>query len=231
MSLVLIVEDDPAILRGLNDSLRMERYDVLTATDGETGYRLAGEKKPDLLILDLMLPNMSGLDVCRKLRADGFAASILMLTARGEEADRVHGLDLGADDYVTKPFSIRELLARVRALLRRTEKSETLPDEIRFADVVVDFRRFEARRAGTAVEMTRKEFGVLRLLAAKPGEVVSRDDLLNAVWGYENYPSTRTVDVHIATLRAKLEKDPADPRHLITVHGVGYKLTIGGGAS
>jgi DNA-binding response OmpR family regulator len=231
MSLVLIVEDDPAILRGLNDSLRMERYDVLTATDGETGYGLAGERKPDLLILDLMLPNMSGLDVCRKLRADGFSAPILMLTARGEESDRVHGLDLGADDYVTKPFSIRELLARVRALLRRTEKPEALPDEIRFDDVVVDFRRFEARRGGAVVEMTRKEFGVLRLLAAKPGEVVNRDDLLNGVWGYENYPSTRTVDVHIATLRAKLEKDPADPRHLITVHGVGYKLVIGGDAS
>src|SRR5499433_3955879 len=148
MSVVLIVEDDSAILRGLKDILRFERYDVLTATDGETGYRVALEKKLDLLILDLMLPNMSGLEVCRKLRAGGFRTPILTLTARGEEADRVLGLDLGADDYVTKPFSVRELLARVRALLRRNEKPDELPDEIRFNDVVVDFRRFEAHRCG-----------------------------------------------------------------------------------
>lgn len=227
MSLILIVEDDPAILRGLHDSLRIDGYDVLTANDGEAGYRLAREKKPDLLILDLMLPNMSGFEICRKLRVEGFGAPILMLTARGEEADRVHGLDLGADDYVTKPFSIRELLARVRALLRRTGKSaitETLPDALRFDDVIVDFLRFEVTRGSVAVELTPKEFGVLRLLAARPGQVVSRDDLLNEVWGYDSYPSTRTVDTHIATLRAKLEKDPAAPRHLITVHGVGYKL-------
>jgi len=226
MSVVLIVEDDSAILRGLKDILRFERYDVLTATDGETGYRVALEKKLDLLILDLMLPNMSGLEVCRKLRAGGFRTPILMLTARGEEADRVLGLDLGADDYVTKPFSVRELLARVRALIRRMQSPETQPNELRFDDVVVDFRRFEALKHGASVEMTRKEFGVLRLLAAKAGEVVTRNDLLNGVWGYESYPTTRTVDTHIASLRAKLEEDPAAPRRLITVHGVGYKLIL-----
>jgi DNA-binding response OmpR family regulator len=226
MSVVLIVEDDSAILRGLKDILRFERYDVLTATDGETGYRVALEKKLDLLILDLMLPNMSGLEVCRKLRADGFRTPILMLTARGEEADRVLGLDLGADDYVTKPFSVRELLARVRALIRRTQSPETQPNELRFDNVVVDFRRFEALKHGASVEMTRKEFGVLRLLAAKAGEVVTRNDLLNGVWGYESYPTTRTVDTHIASLRAKLEEDPSTPRRLITVHGVGYKLIL-----
>jgi DNA-binding response OmpR family regulator len=226
MSLVLIVEDDPAILRGLNDNLRMQRHDVLATSDGADGYRLASERKPDLVILDVMLPNMSGLEICKKLRADGFSAPILMLTARGEESDRVLGLDLGADDYVTKPFSIRELLARVRAHLRRTQTGETLPDEIRFDDVIVDFRRFEARKRGTSLELTRKEFGVLRLLASKAGEVVTRDDLLNDVWGYESFPTTRTVDQHIASLRSKLEEDATTPRRLITVHGVGYKLTV-----
>ena len=228
MSVVLVVEDDPAILQGLQESLRMERYDVLSASDGATGYRLAQEKKPDLVILDLMLPKMGGFEVCRKLRSEQFTAPILMLTARGEESDRVLGLDLGADDYVTKPFSVRELLARVRALLRRAtdDKSEKLPDELRFDDVVVDFRRCEALKGSAAVELTRKEFGVLRLLASKAGEVVSRDDLLNGVWGYESYPNTRTVDVHIALLRSKLEDNPSAPRRLITVHGMGYKLVI-----
>jgi DNA-binding response OmpR family regulator len=229
MSLVLVVEDDPAILEGLQASLRVERHDVLTASDGQTGYRLAREKKPDLVILDLMLPKMGGFEICRKLRAEKFTAPILMLTARGDETDRVLGLDLGADDYVTKPFSVRELLARVRALLRRAsgeDKAERLPDELRFDDVVVDFRRCEAIKHGAAVEMTRKEFGVLRLLAARCGEVVSRDDLLNGVWGFDNYPNTRTVDVHIALLRSKLEDNPSTPRRLITVHGMGYKLVI-----
>jgi DNA-binding response OmpR family regulator len=229
MSLVLIVEDDRAILEGLQESLRMERYDVISASDGDTGFRLAREKKPDLIILDLMLPKMGGFEICRKLRAEAFTAPILMLTARSEESDRVLGLDLGADDYVTKPFSVRELLARVRALLRRAsgeDKGEKLPDELRFDDVVVDFRRCEALKGGNAVELTRKEFGVLRLLAAKAGEVLSRDDLLNAVWGYESYPNTRTVDVHIALLRSKLEDNPSAPRRLVTVHGIGYKFVI-----
>jgi DNA-binding response OmpR family regulator len=226
MSVVLIVEDDPAILRGLILSLRVERYDVITASDGETGYRLACEKKPDLLILDLMLPGMGGFEICRKLRAGGFSAPILMLTARGEEADRVLGLDLGADDYITKPFSIKELVARVRAHLRRSQGTDNLPSELRFDDVVVDFRSYEALKHGMAVELTRKEFGVLRMLAARAGEVVKRDDLLSGVWGYESFSGTRTVDNHILSLRAKLEVDPAVPRRLITVHGVGYKLTI-----
>jgi DNA-binding response OmpR family regulator len=199
---------------------------VLCASDGETGYQLAQAKKPDLVILDVTLPRMGGFEICRKLRAERFTAPILMLTARGEESDRVLGLDLGADDYVTKPFSVRELLARVRALLRRQEKTETLPDEVRFDDVVVDFRRCEVTKQGESVDLTRKEFGVLRLLAAKAGEVVSRDNLLNEVWGYESYPNTRTVDVHIALLRSKLEIKPGSPRRLITVHGMGYKLVI-----
>jgi DNA-binding response OmpR family regulator len=224
MSRILVVEDDPAILRGLADNLKFESHEVLTATDGETGYRLLREKKPDLIILDLMLPKLSGYEICRKLRSEGLTTPILMLTARGEEADRILGLDLGADDYVTKPFSVRELMARVRALLRRAHPPKALPDELRFDDVVVDFRRYEARKGRKTLEMTRKEFGVLRLLAARAGEVVTRDDLLNEVWGYENYPTTRTVDNHIALLRSKLEQDPSQPQHLLTVHGVGYKF-------
>lgn len=226
MSLVLIVEDDSAILRGLTDNLRRERHDVLTAADGDAGYQLALEKKPDLVILDLMLPGMSGLEVCRKLRADRFMAPIIMLTARGEESDRVLGLDLGADDYVTKPFSIRELLARVRAFLRRTQVSEALPDEVRLGEIVVDFRRYQALKRGKSIDLTRKEFAVLRMLAGKAGEAVTRENLLTEVWGFDSFPTTRTVDTHIGSLRAKLEANPAQPRWLITIHGVGYKLMI-----
>jgi len=227
MSRILVVEDDPAILRGLADNLTFESYEVLTAGDGEAAYRLLCEKKPDLLILDLMLPRMSGYELCRKARSEGITTPILMLTARGEEADRVLGLDLGADDYMTKPFSVRELLARVRALLRRTAgPSKALPDDLRVDDLVVDFRRYEAHKGKKTLEMTRKEFGLLRLLAARAGEVVSREELLNEVWGYENYPSTRTVDNHVASLRSKIEEDAAQPRRLLTVHGVGYKLVL-----
>jgi DNA-binding response OmpR family regulator len=224
MSRILVIEDDPAILRGLADNLRFEAYQVLTAADGATGYRLLQEQRPDLLILDLMLPGLSGYEVCRKARGAGLQIPILMLTARGEEGDRVLGLDLGADDYVTKPFSIRELLARVRALLRRTQRQEASLTELRFGNVVIDFRRYEARKGDRPLEMTRKEFGVLRLLAERAGAVVTRDELLNEVWGYDNYPTTRTVDNHLVTLRAKLEDNPTEPRHLLTVHGVGYKL-------
>jgi DNA-binding response OmpR family regulator len=228
MTMILAVEDDPAILRGLSDNLRFEGYEVITASDGETGYNLQRERKPDLIVLDLMLPRMSGFEFCRKLRGEGIQTPILMLTARSEEPDRVLGLDLGADDYVTKPFSVRELMARVRALLRRSQPgkdgTDALPDEVRFGGVEIDFRKYEARRNGSPVEMTRKEFATLRFLASRAGEVVTRDDLLNEVWGYESYPSSRTVDNHVAGLRAKLERDSSQPEHIKTVHGVGYKF-------
>lgn len=223
MSRILVVEDDPAILRGLADNLEFESYEVLTASDGELACRLIREHNPDLIILDLMLPRLSGYEVCRKVRSEGVMTPIVMLTARGEEGDRVLGLDLGADDYISKPFSVRELLARVRAILRRAQASPNAPDELRFDDVVIDFRRYEARKGDQAIEMTRKEFGVLRFLAARAGAVVSRDELLNEVWGYEATPTTRTVDNHIASLRAKIEAAPSQPRHLLTIHGVGYK--------
>jgi DNA-binding response OmpR family regulator len=223
MTKVLVVEDDPAILRGLADNLRFEGYTVLTAADGESGYQLQQRENPDLIVLDLMLPRISGLDLCRRLRADGIQVPILMLTARSEEADRIIGFDTGADDYVTKPFSLGELMARIRAILRRTSRAERL-EALRFADVEVDFKRYIALRHGKPVDMTRKEFATLRYLVARSGEVVTRDELLNEVWGYESYPVSRTVDNHIAALRAKLESDPAHPAHIRTVHGVGYKF-------
>jgi DNA-binding response OmpR family regulator len=224
MTKVLVVEDDLAILRGLADNLRFEGYDVQTAVDGEEAYRAQRLYKPDLIVLDLMLPRMSGLELCKKLRAEGLHTPILMLTARSEESDRVLGLDIGADDYMTKPFSIRELAARIRAVLRRTQSASTLPDELQFGQIEVNFKRYEVRRRGKPVEMTRKEFAILRLLAARAGEVVTREQLLDEVWGYDAYPISRTVDNHVAALRAKLETNPAVPEHILTVHGVGYKF-------
>jgi len=226
MSRIIVIEDDRAILRGLKDNLEFESYEVLTATDGEQGYRLIREHHPDLIVLDLMIPRMDGYELCRKVRSEGMTVPILMLTARSEEMDRVHGLDIGADDYVTKPFSVPELLARIRAILRRAQPPTALPENLRFDDVFVDFTCFDARKAGQGLKLSRKEFGVLRLLAARAGQVVTRNELLDQVWGHECYPTTRTVDNHIASLRSKLEDDPSKPRHLITVHGVGYKLVL-----
>lgn len=227
MSRILVIEDDPAILRGLADSLRRESYEVLSAADGEAGYALVLERHPDLVILDLMLPKFSGYEVCRRMRAQGFATPFLMLTARGEEGDRVLGLDLGADDYVTKPFSLRELLARVRALLRRAQPVRSLIDELRVNGVAVDFRKYEATAHGRPLDLTRREFQLLRVLASRPGEVITRSELLDQVWGLDDYPTTRTVDTHIAGLRAKIERDPANPEHLLTMRGVGYKWVSG----
>ena len=226
MSRIIVIEDDLAILRGLRDNLEYESYEVYTATDGEQGYRLIQKHHPHLIVLDLMIPRMSGYELCRKVRSEGIATPILMLTARSEEADRVRGLDLGADDYVTKPFSVPELLARIRAILRRVKPPTALPGSLHFNDVSVDFKRFEARKAKEVLKLSRKEFGVLRLLAARAGHVVTRNELLDEVWGHESYPTTRTVDNHIASLRSKLEDDSSKPRHLITVHGVGYKLVL-----
>ena len=226
MKRILIIEDDQAILRGLKDNLEFESYEILTAVDGKEGYERARNEDPDLIVLDLMLPRMNGYEICQQLRSEGRNTPILILTARGEEGERIRGLDLGADDYVTKPFSVPELLARVRAILRRTEGSGALikVNQLQFDDVFVDFNRFEARNGDQELKLSRKEFGVLRLLAEREGEVVTRDELLDQVWGYDQYPTTRTVDNHIASLRAKLEQNPSEPRRLLTVHGVGYKL-------
>jgi DNA-binding response OmpR family regulator len=224
MTKVLVVEDDPGILRTVADNLRFEHYEVVTATDGETAYALRQAERPDLIVLDLMLPRMSGLELCRKLRMDDVHVPVLMLTARGEEADRIRGLDTGGDDYVTKPFSVPELMARVRALLRRTSSAPGVPETLAFGQAEVDFERYAARHGGRSVEMTRKEFALLRFLASRKNTVVTRDEILNKVWGFDSYPVTRTVDNHIAGLRAKLETNPSEPAHIQTVHGVGYRF-------
>lgn len=224
MSRILVIEDDVAILRGVKDNLSHDGYEVLTATEGETGYRLIQEEDPDLVILDLMLPRMNGYELCRRLRSEGIDTPVLMLTARSEEMDRVLGLDLGADDYVTKPFSVPELLARIRAILRRMQNRTELPEKLNFGDVEIDFLRYEAHKQGIDIQLSRKEFGLLRLLAARAGEVVTREELLDEVWGYDRYPTTRTIDNHVASLRAKLEDKAANPEHLLTVHGVGYRF-------
>jgi DNA-binding response OmpR family regulator len=221
---ILIVEDEPAMVAGLRDNFEYEGYDVISAADGVQGLDRALAEHPDLVVLDVMMPRMSGLDVCKQLKAKRPSLPIIMLTARGQEIDKVVGLELGADDYVTKPFSIRELMARVKAVLRRVSPSSTPPEVYRFSDVEVNVRSNEVRRAGEPVELSAKEFALLTYFVAHPAETLSRDRLLDAVWGYESYPNTRTVDTHILHLRQKLESNPEEPRLFLTVHGSGYKF-------
>jgi DNA-binding response OmpR family regulator len=221
---VLIVEDDDSMAVALRDGFAYEGFAVTLARDGEAGLRQASTGSPDLLVLDVMLPKMSGLDVCRKLRAEGNRVPIIMLTARGQEIDKVLGLKLGADDYITKPFSFMELMARVEALLRRAGAGQTAPDACSFGDVSVNFRKLEATKKGRAIELSQREFQLLQFLVAHRGEVVARERLLDAVWGYESIPFTRTVDMHVAKLRKKLEDHPGDPRFIVTVHRAGYKF-------
>jgi DNA-binding response OmpR family regulator len=220
---ILIVEDEPAMVAGLRDNFEYEGYDVISATDGVEGLDRALADSPDLVVLDVMMPRMSGLDVCKQLKVKKPSLPIIMLTARGQEIDKVVGLELGADDYVTKPFSIRELMARVKAVLRRVSP-QTPEDVYRFSDVEVNVRSNEVLRNGNRVELSAKEFALLAYFVAHPAETLSRDRLLDAVWGYENYPNTRTVDTHIVHLRQKLEPNPEEPRFILTVHGTGYKF-------
>jgi DNA-binding response OmpR family regulator len=221
---ILIVEDEPAMVQGLRDNFEYEGYEVLSAADGAEGLELALRENPDLVVLDVMMPKMSGLDVCKQLKAKKPAMPIIMLTARGQEIDKVVGLELGADDYVTKPFSIRELMARVKAVLRRVSPQSMSAEVYRFSDVEVNVRSNEVLRSGRPVELSAKEFALLAYFVAHPAETLSRDRLLDAVWGYENYPNTRTVDAHIVHLRQKLEPNPLEPRFILTVHGSGYKF-------
>jgi DNA-binding response OmpR family regulator len=221
---ILIVEDDPAMVAGLRDNFEYEGYEVISASDGVEGLERALADEPDLVVLDVMMPRMSGLDVCKQLKAKRPQVPIIMLTARGQEIDKVVGLELGADDYVTKPFSVRELMARVKAVLRRVSPQAQAPEVYRFSDVEVNIRSHEVRRAGKPVELSAKEFALLAYFISHPAETLSRDRLLDAVWGYENYPNTRTVDTHIVHLRQKLEANPEEPRFILTVHGSGYKF-------
>jgi DNA-binding response OmpR family regulator len=225
MRKVLIVEDDQAMAVALRDGFTYEGYAVHVARDGAAGLRMAEERSHDLVILDVMLPRMSGLDVCRQLRTAGNDTPIIMLTARGQEIDKVLGLKTGADDYVTKPFSFLELMARVEAVLRRTSKSLETVEQASFGDIEMNFKTFEASKGGRALELSPREFKMMKYFVEHRGEVVTRDQLLDHVWGYEGLPLTRTVDMHIAKLRQKIEDTPSDPHHVITVHRVGYKFT------
>jgi DNA-binding response OmpR family regulator len=227
MAKILIVEDDRAILLGLKENLAYEGHTVMEVPRGDQALDKLAAAKPDLLILDIMLPGISGFEVCRRIRKDDQRLPILMLTARSEEVDKIMGLDLGADDYLTKPFSVSELLARVRALLRRAQLPEepALPETLEFGDMGLDFVRYIATRGGEPVHLTAKEFALIRYLAAHEGEALRRDILLDRIWGEDAYPTNRTVDTHILSLRNKLEPDPSRPRYLLTVHGVGYKFT------
>jgi DNA-binding response OmpR family regulator len=224
---VLIVEDDQAMAVALRDGFEYEGYTVQVARDGAVGLKLASDRDLDLIVLDVMLPKMSGFDVCKQLRSAGNETPIIMLTARGQEIDKVVGLKIGADDYVTKPFSFMELMARVEALIRRsTRKPEQSVDEFKFGDVMVNFKRFEVSKAGQPIEMSPREFNILKYFIEHRGEVITRDQLLDSVWGYGSFPLTRTVDMHIAKLRQKIEDTPHDPKFVITVHRVGYKFVV-----
>lgn len=225
MKRILIVEDEESMSVALRYGFESHGFAVETAGSGREGLRLAMEKGFDLMILDVMLPQMSGLDVARELRATERDIPIIMLTARGQEIDKVMGLRTGADDYVTKPFSFMELLARVEAVLRRSGQAETSGrDTYEFSDVVLDFRRLEAWKGGRPLELTPREFRILEYFIEHRGELVTRDQLLDRVWGCDSYPMTRTVDIHIGKLRRKIEDNVEHPTHLITVYGAGYKF-------
>ena len=221
---ILLVEDEAGLRLTLTDRLASEGYEVASAGDGEEGYRRAAGERFDLVILDVMLPGRGGFDVVRDLRQKGVGVPVLMLTARGQLADRVVGLKLGADDYLTKPFEMAELLARVEARVRRGEGSGGGPEGYRFGPVSVDFRKTEVEKDGVPVELSAKEFHLLRYFIEHRGTTLTRNQLLDAVWGYDAMPTTRTVDVHVAWLRKKVEPQPRQPRFILTVHGIGYKF-------
>lgn len=232
MTTILVVEDERAISKAIADNLSFEGYEVRTAYDGDSGLQQALQEEIDLVLLDIMLPGRSGYDVCRGLREAGRRTPVIMLSARSEEVDKVLGLELGADDYISKPVGVRELLARVKAVLRRVDGQAQPPaDEevLSFGGARVDFGRYEARRDGAAVHLSPKAYGVLRLLWERQGNAVTRAEILQQVWGYDALPTTRTVDNHVAELRAALEVDSSAPQHLLTVHGVGYRLVLNAG--
>jgi len=221
---ILVIEDDVSILRGLRDNLKFEEYEVLTATDGHEGIILALEKSPDLILLDIMLPGISGYDICRKVKEQKPDLPIIMLTARSKEVDKIAGLDLGADDYVTKPFSTPELLARIRAALRRAKNKTPIQEKYSFGIVSMDFKQYQTFINNEEVHLSAREYAIMKFLIEHAGEVIHRHELLDEVWGYESYPTTRTVDNYILDLRKKLEEEPSRPKHILSIRGVGYKF-------
>lgn len=224
MKKILIVEDDPAIQKGLVDSLSEEHFEVITAQDGEVGYQKALSENIDLIILDLILPTKNGIEICKSLRERGLGVPILMLTCKKDELDKVLGLEIGADDYMTKPFSIRELIARIKALLRRNKELKKEIESYAFDNVSLDFTKHEVYKSGSQIDLSSTELEIIKHLIIHEGDVVSRHNLLDEVWGYNNYPTTRTVDNFILSLRKKIEDNPSEPKHLLTIHKAGYKF-------
>jgi len=223
MARILIVDDEPSIVMAVRDELAFEGFEVHSATDGPEAIERARELRPDVLLLDLMLPGLNGFEICRRLRSEMSEMWIIMLTVRGQEVDRVMGLELGADDYVTKPFSLRELVARVKVGLRRQAGRRASPLH-RLGDLQIDLPSHRVTKNGTEVSLTRKEFEILELFLTRPGEVITRDEFLNRLWGEDVYVTHRVIDTHMAALRKKLEDDPNNPQHILSVRGVGYRL-------
>jgi DNA-binding response OmpR family regulator len=221
--LIAIIEDDESVRKSLVMNLELEGFRVVTAPDGEEGLKLVRDNKPDLVVLDVMMPKKDGLQTCKELRNSGNSTPLILLTARSAEVDKVLGLELGADDYLAKPFGMAELMARIRALLRRSAVTDDV-DRVEFDDISIDFKAYRAERGSEPVELSAREYRLLKYLVIKRGRVVTRDELLDEVWGYNSYPTTRTVDNHIARLRQKIEANVDEPRHILTVHGVGYKF-------
>ena len=224
---ILIVEDDESILFGLQDILEGEGYQISTTTNGMDGLKLATEKSVDLLVLDIMLPGMNGLEICKKIKKEKLTLPIIMLTAKSSEMDKISGLDYGADDYITKPFSLSELLARIRAILRRAYPDENILKHYTFDNVKLDFIKMEAFVNDCEVKFTIKEFAILEYFINREGEVIHRHDLLNNIWGYDKIPTTRTVDTFILEIRKKIEEIPSNPKHIVSISGIGYRFISG----
>lgn len=224
MKRILIIEDDPAISLGLQEAFKEEHFEVVIENDGYMGFHKAKKEKFDIIILDLMLPSKNGIEICKDLRKEIINSPILMLTSKKEEMDKVLGLEIGADDYVTKPFSIRELIARVKAILRRSENIINEISHFSFANFHIDFKKMAAFKNNLPIDLSSMEFKILKYFIEREGEVISREQLLDDVWGYDNYPTTRTVDNFILSLRKKIEDDPSQPTHIITFHKVGYRF-------
>jgi DNA-binding response OmpR family regulator len=224
MKKILIIEDEKDMVTGLKFNLEARDYAVIAAYDGEAGYKKALEEQPDLVILDLMLPKLNGYEVCKILKKEIPDLPIIMLTAKSQEVEIVTGLELGADDYITKPFSVLELLARIKALFRRTKSGSEIPDVHRFGNLEINFKKYEASKKGETLKLSPREYELLKCFIEREGEIVSRDELLNQVWGYDSFPDTRTIDAHIAKLRSKIEDKPEEPKMIVTIHGIGYKF-------
>ena len=224
MKKILIVEDEKDMVTGLMFNLEARDYTVIAAYDGEAGYKKALEERPDLVILDLMLPKLNGYEVCKRLKEEIPELPIIMLTAKSQEAEIVTGLELGADDYITKPFSVLELLARIKAVFRRIKSGSEIPEVHRFGDLEINFKKYYAHKKGKSLKLSPREYELLRCFIERQGEIISREELLNQIWGYDSFPNTRTVDAHIAKLRGKIEDKPEEPKLIVTIHGIGYKF-------